>query len=56
MAVSAGTFEGVAARGRNSRVYEKCASFSFVGEIVEKRLTLKLLIFDGPSIPFAELP
>ena len=56
IAVSAGTFEVTAERGRSSRVYEKCASFSIVGESVEKRLTLKLLIFDGPSMPFAELP
>jgi len=35
IAVSAGTFEVIAERGRNSRVYEKCASFNNVGEIVE---------------------
>ena len=56
MAVSAGTFEGMALRGRSSRVYEKWASLSFVDEMVLKRFTLKLLIFDGPSIPFAEFP
>src|SRR5215471_1230550 len=56
IAVSAGMFEATAERGRSSRVYEKCASFTIVDETVEKRLTFTLLIFDGPSIPFAELP
>src|SRR5262249_28422777 len=56
MAVSGGTFDVTATRGRNSRVYEKWASFNFVGETVVKRLTLMLLIFDGPSMPLAELP
>src|ERR1043166_9420893 len=56
IAVSAGTFESIAARGRNSRVYEKCASFTFVGDTVLKRFMLRLLIFDGPSMPFAETP
>src|SRR5438876_4723460 len=44
MAVSAGTFDGIAFRGRSSRVYEKCASFTLVDESELKRLTLKLLI------------
>src|SRR5262245_42572181 len=56
IAVSAGTFEGIAERGRNSRVYEKWPSFNIVAETVVNRLTLKLLIFDGPSMPLAEVP
>src|SRR5215831_893282 len=56
IAVSAGTLDATASRGRSSRVYEKCASFTIVDETVEKRLTFTLLILDGPSIPFAELP
>src|SRR6185503_17083078 len=54
--VSAGTFDVIADRGLSSRVYEKCASFSFVADTVEKRLMLRLFIFDGPSMPLAELP
>jgi hypothetical protein len=34
----------------------KCASFTFVGETVVKRLALKERIFEGPSMPLAELP
>jgi len=48
MAVSAGTLEATAARGRNSRGYEKFASFRILDEIDEKRVTLKLFVFDGP--------
>jgi hypothetical protein len=29
---------------------------TFEGETVEKRFALKALIFDGPSMPLAELP
>src|SRR6267378_2646043 len=56
IAVSAGTLEVTALRGRNSRVYEKWPSFNLVGEMVLKRFTLKLFIFEGPSIPLAEFP
>jgi hypothetical protein len=55
--VSAGTFDCTAARGRTSRRYVKCASFTFVAEIELNKLTLKRWIFvKSPSMPFAELP
>jgi hypothetical protein len=56
MAVSAGIFEGVVALGRFSREYVKCASFTDVGEMVVNRFAFSTLIFDGPSVPFAEVP
>ena len=56
IAVSAGSDEGVAERGRPSREYVKWSSFSLLAVTVVKRLTFSTLIFDGPSMPFAELP
>jgi hypothetical protein len=56
IAVSAGTFEGIAERGRSSREYVTWNSLSFVADSVLKRLTLPTLIFDGPSMPFADVP
>ena len=54
--VFTGMFDGVVARGRSSREYVKCASFKTVGEIVVKRPVLNTFIFEGPSVPFAEVP
>src|SRR5688572_23185349 len=56
IAVSAGTLESTAERGRDSREYVKWNSFSRFDDIVVNRLTLKTLILDGPSMPLAELP
>src|SRR4029453_3766011 len=56
IAVSAGTVDGVADRGRSSREYVKWNSFKRFAVSVLNRLTLKTLIRDGPSVPFAELP
>jgi hypothetical protein len=56
MAVSAGTFEGTAERGRFSREYVRWNSFKRLVDTVEKRLALKTLIFEAPSMPFAEVP
>ena len=56
IAVSAGTLELTAARGRSSREKVKWASFTFLGETVVKKFTFTALIFDGPSMPLAELP
>ena len=51
-----GLIDGVAERGRSSREYVKWNSFSlFVGEVLN-RLTFSTLIFDGPSVPLAEVP
>ncbi len=48
---------GAAVRGRVSREYVKCASFSRVDDSVVNQLTLPTLMRAGsPSIPFAELP
>ena len=56
MAVSAGTFDSTAERGRSSRPYVKWSSLILVGERVVKRFALKALIFEGPSMPLAEFP
>src|SRR5437773_11001849 len=56
IAVSAGTFEGVAERGRSAFEYVKCPSLSLVGETVEKRFRFTAWILAGPSIRFAEFP
>src|SRR5207248_2227997 len=56
MAVSAGTFEVVAARGRSSLEKLKCPSFTFLLETLVNRLKFTALILDGPSVPFAEVP
>src|SRR5438093_9099937 len=54
--VSAGTDEGVAERGRSSREYVTCSSFSRLAVTVLNRFTFRTLIFDSPSMPFAEYP
>src|SRR6185295_5992247 len=56
IAVSAGTFELTAERGRFSREYVRWNSFSLVPETVLNRLRFATLIFEGPSMPFAEVP
>src|SRR4029453_17111476 len=56
IAVSAGTDEDTADRGRFSREYVACASFSMLARTVLNRLRLNTLILDGPSMPLAELP
>ncbi|PYQ93417.1 MAG: hypothetical protein DMF96_29935 [Acidobacteria bacterium] len=56
MAVSAGTDDGTADRGRLSREYVRWNSFSLLAVIVLNRLTFNTLIFDGPSVPLAEFP
>src|SRR5205809_28281 len=56
IAVSAGTFDVVAERGRDSREYVKCASFSFVADSELNMFRLNRLIFEGPSVPFADVP
>src|SRR5262249_44700735 len=56
IAVSAGTFESIADRGRFSREYVMWNSLSFSEDRVLKRLRLRTLILDGPSIPFADVP
>src|SRR5262245_40325464 len=56
IAVSGGTFEGIAERGRSSREYVMWNSLSLVADTVVKRLMFPTLIFDGPSMPFAEVP
>src|SRR5438105_8688255 len=56
MAVSAGTEDGTADRGRLSREYVRCSSFNLVAVSVLNRFTLATLIFAGPSMPFAESP
>ncbi len=56
MAVSAGTDDGVADRGRSSREYVTWNSFSLFEVTVLNRFTFRTLIFDGPSMPLAEFP
>ena len=54
--VSAGTDDSIDDRGRSSREYVTWSSFSLLVVTVVNRLTFSTLIFDGPSIPLAELP
>ncbi len=56
IAVSAGIEDGVAERGRSSREYVRWSSFSLFAVTVVNRFAFRMLIFDGPSMPFAELP
>src|SRR5262245_36081124 len=56
IAVSAGTDDVTALRGRFSREYVTCSSFNLFVVTVLNRLTFSTLIFDGPSVPLAELP
>src|SRR5437867_1209072 len=56
MAVSAGTVEGTAERGRLSREYVAWNSFSLLALTVLNRFKLRTLILEGPSMPFAEVP
>ena len=54
--VSAGTEDAVADRGRSSREYVTWNSFNRLAVTVLNRLTFRTLIFEGPSMPFAEFP
>src|SRR6185295_18640779 len=56
MPVSAGIADGVADLGRFSRENVRWSSLSLVGVSVLNRFAFSTLIFEGPSIPFAELP
>src|SRR5262249_3331190 len=56
IAVSAGTLDLTAARGRASRPEVKWPSFTFLGGTGGKKFRFTPLIFNGPSMPFAELP
>ena len=55
--VSAARFDSTAVRGRLSREYVKCASFSIREESVVNQFRLAILMRAGsPSMPFAEVP
>src|SRR5262245_28878908 len=57
MPVSAGRFDAFAVRGRVSREYVKCASFTILDDRVVNQFRLPTLIKAGsPSVPFAEVP
>ena len=50
------SLDGVAERGRSSRENVKWNSFSLFALTVLNRFTFRMLIFDGPSVPLAEVP
>src|SRR5262249_15704627 len=56
IAVSAGTDDAIAERGRSSREYVKWNSLSLFAVTVVNRLPFMTLICDGPSMPLAEFP
>src|SRR5262245_13023171 len=56
IAVSAGTDDGTADRGRSSREYVTWNSLSLFAVTVVNRFRFATLIFDGPSTPLAEFP
>src|SRR5258707_2784647 len=56
MAVSAGTDDRVAERGRSSREYVTWSSFNRLAVTVLKRFRFNTLILPGPSVPLAEVP
>ena len=57
MPVSAARFEAAAVRGRVSREYVTCASFSILDEMVVNQFRLPTWMRAGsPSMPLADVP